>query len=1423
MKIKFYIAILFLIGCNWLKAMTITVGNTGNYPSVTAAIAALGTISEPLIIELKSDYAQTSESITAISGASASNTVTIRPQAILTITGSGVALWNLDGCQWVTIDGRIFGGDDSKALTLSNSSVAGITVRFINDASNNTIKYVNLLGVNSSITAGTVTFSTTTGTTGNDNNTIDHCDIKDAATTPTFGIYSLGSATNTNDGNIISNNNIYNYYNSTNATYGGYGVCLLGNTSSTTISGNSFYQTATRATFANSSLNGAVLINNTSGNGFIVKDNYIGGQASGCGAAGNPYISGSSVTTTQRFLGISMTVGNTSASYVYNNTFQNLSLFSGNTTPSTCISLQAGLIKCGVNEDDTPAGNIIGSSDASLVGTNASIIFTGTLANSYFSGIYINSSTNSTPIIVSNNNIGGITGTSTNITTSSPIISYLSGITVGSAGGISTYTISNNNIGNGAVGIAESSMSIQNFAARPVYGIHVLANNSTSIIDILGNNINNLANLAPNSSSTNSGYFGGIVTNNIYTQVNIKNNIVRDLSAKICSLSNTGTYPLHAGIAVLSQNSANTVSENTVYNLAGAKTMIDGILIANGGGTTVSRNNVYNVFTTSTSSGNGNAGANGIRVVSGGTYAPNINVNNNMIRLGYDRNGVAVTSLCPFTGIRDSVTTTATGSISYYYNTVYVGGNGVTTGTNPTFAFFTTGASGSNLTRNIQNNIFINARSSASGSNIHYAFKCGTVNGLNGTLNLDYNDYVANGTGGTLGYVGGVNRTSITELQTGTSRDSHSMSFNPVFVNSITETPDLHINSSNSTNNALFAGTAIESVKFDIDGTQRGLTPVIGADEFINQTLPPFISLSKPTVTVSFYRNSTASVDISSNVKWTAISNNSWLEVRPSIETTGNATLTFTAEANPDSSPRTAIITISATGLNSQTITVIQEPKGEADKAEYLQIILYGQSLSLGWQCTRAITTIPLDGNYMIGDNVNMMYNNGTTVLNPLVATKWSKGGEQPIVSCVNAFSKVYRDSIDATQKFIAMTGGEGGQSIENLSKNSSAGYYSSTFLRILDNTLLSLNNKTVSCPAILYMQGEGNSSLPTDKNVYKALLMTLKNNMQADIMAKYGQVHKPLFFIYQTSGKYTVTKEMPIVMAQREFASENPDVVLLNPHYAMPDYSGGHLSTNGYRWFGEIMAKSLSEVLVRKNTYKTLKPTDFDIQDNTINITYQVPVPPLVLDTWTTPKETNYGFTVYKNGAIVPVTELKITNDNHVLITCNSELTGIIDIVYAGNATNGSGNLRDSDNPVSMYTYYDDSADALKESYTPLTQSGGSIYGQNYGLQNWSDEFYYSFNVVTTNTNSLSVVEKTTAYPNPARDILIVTYNLEENQRGEFILFDAQGRQIYSQNISGNNKSISFKTDMFQPGLYFYKIKSKGMSVDGSKFVINR
>lgn len=412
--------------------------------------------------------------------------------------------------------------------------------------------------------------------------------------------------------------------------------------------------------------------------------------------------------------------------------------------------------------------------------------------------------------------------------------------------------------------------------------------------------------------------------------------------------------------------------------------------------------------------------------------------------------------------------------------------------------------------------------------------------------------------------------------------------------------------------------------------------------------------------------------------------------------------------------------------------------------ATYSQIILYGQSLSMGWEAPEVITTTAVDGNYMVGVENNIFgTNRDPKELNPLVAVKWTSGGECPIVACTNAFSQLYRRFVDKNQKFIGSNVGQGGMSIERLSKESTNGenFYTTRFLKLLDATknIVEGKGETVSCSAILYMQGEMNyqdltghgltpeEDATNNKDEYKALLLTLKNNMQSDIMAKYGQKNKPLFFIYQTGGTYINNEDMSITMAQIEFVLENDDVFFLPPTYPYPDYGGGHLSTNGYRWYGEAMAKTLYDVMIKGGCWKPIFPMEISKKtNNIINIDFYVPVLPLVFDTNTKEEVKNYGFKVINDGEEVAISAIEV-NLNRVIITCSEELTGTVYVSYAGMGRNGSGNLRDSDEYMSMYTYYDDreTSPDKRENFTPKDAMGEFIYNKRYPMYNWCSNFY--------------------------------------------------------------------------------------------------
>ncbi|MGE5449682.1 MAG: leucine-rich repeat protein, partial [Bacteroidales bacterium] len=97
--------------------------------------------------------------------------------------------------------------------------------------------------------------------------------------------------------------------------------------------------------------------------------------------------------------------------------------------------------------------------------------------------------------------------------------------------------------------------------------------------------------------------------------------------------------------------------------------------------------------------------------------------------------------------------------------------------------------------------------------------------------------------------------------------------------------------------------------------------------DFVNIIEPANgIYLNANSIKVSFEGGSTSTIDISSNIVWQASSDHAWLSVDASSGTGLGQKITFTAEANTLGSPRKATVTVSAPGIESQTIAVTQMP-----------------------------------------------------------------------------------------------------------------------------------------------------------------------------------------------------------------------------------------------------------------------------------------------------------------------------------------------------------------------------------------------------------------------------------------------------------------------------------------------------------------
>lgn len=414
--------------------------------------------------------------------------------------------------------------------------------------------------------------------------------------------------------------------------------------------------------------------------------------------------------------------------------------------------------------------------------------------------------------------------------------------------------------------------------------------------------------------------------------------------------------------------------------------------------------------------------------------------------------------------------------------------------------------------------------------------------------------------------------------------------------------------------------------------------------------------------------------------------------------------------------------------------------------ADYSHIIFYGQSLSMGWESPEALTTAQKSGTWMLGDKVWINQgNSGANVLNPLAASVTAQCGESPAVSSVHVLKYLLERSNNQSQ-LIATNCGEGGKSIERLSKHStnSENYYSTLFLNTLNKAKATVNalSKTLACPAIVFMQGEYNyinlqgqgltsaTDATNGKAAYKALLKKLKDDMQADVMSAYQQSKKPLFFLYQTAGSYINLDSMAINMAQLEFAAENDDVILLNPTYAVPDYNGGHLSSNGYRWYGEYIAKQFFKTFVefKKGEVVQAKSVQLNAAKDKILIECAVPSPPLIIDNYLTEIATSAGFKVADSAGILTVTNVQVLNSTAIELTLSRAVGASGYVTYAGKDRRGTGNVRDSAKWRPMYKYTDESAYAKQPYYTPKNNDGSPIYSSNYPMHNWLIAFYHTF-----------------------------------------------------------------------------------------------
>ena len=528
---------------------TVTIGSGGNYPSLTATNGLFADINAKglsgNLTAVITDAVINETSAVALAqvkyGCDDNYTLTIRPQdglnAVLTGDFNGSFI-NLNGADYVIFDGINSGGT---SLTIRNTSTGtgASTLRFGEDANNNTITRCTIEGSSTSISSGTVIFATGMNT-GNNDNTLSVNTIRAAGSNMPFNaVYSAGSSLLLNNsGNIIQNNNIQDYYNSAGNSNG---IFIASNSTAWQITGNKFFQTAARSSTA-AGVHRAINVVTASGTGYTINNNTIGfANASGTGATtynGN---------FNHRFIGIEITAAINAVSAIQGNIISGITINNNSATANTSapglfcgISVLAGRINIG-----TTTGNTIGAA----TGTG-SVSATSTITGNYIAGIY---STSTSFVDIRNNQIGSVSaGGASNIGFT------FHGIHTNGSG---QYTVANNTIG--SVSTSHSiSIGISGVTTTGVCTLNGVNNACTGGISIRENNIKNVSVYGTDVSVVN-----GVLNTGIAGLVEIIDNNIIDITN---TGTTTGTTTITGFVRGVSNTAAATILDingNTIRGI----------------------------------------------------------------------------------------------------------------------------------------------------------------------------------------------------------------------------------------------------------------------------------------------------------------------------------------------------------------------------------------------------------------------------------------------------------------------------------------------------------------------------------------------------------------------------------------------------------------------------------------------------------------------------------------------------------------------------------------------------------------------------------------------------------------------------------------------------------------------------------------
>ncbi|EJX2556585.1 TPA: hypothetical protein LMR99_001598 [Vibrio alginolyticus] len=309
--------------------------------------------------------------------------------------------------------------------------------------------------------------------------------------------------------------------------------------------------------------------------------------------------------------------------------------------------------------------------------------------------------------------------------------------------------------------------------------------------------------------------------------------------------------------------------------------------------------------------------------------------------------------------------------------------------------------------------------------------------------------------------------------------------------------------------------------------------------------------------------------------------------------------------------------------------------------ADFTQLLMYGQSLSIGVNAEPAISTTPSEQHYMFGYGSFATNLPDMEAFHPILPYKeGNRDWETPQAGILETITALMQRENGIEPPSILMGGcGQGSKTIEELSKGTEHFSRLSTMISNGED-VARLDGVGVSLGGVFWVQGENNASRHPDAKDYATKLVQLRH----DIQAQRGSQHADLPLItYQTAPRLTLLEGQYGVPDGQMLATEiDPLIYLATPTYHLQYVEDMiHLTNVGSKLLGAYMGKAWKRVMIDKIKWRPLSPISINRSGRVISIRLHVPNPPIVIE----PDVVHAGFRI-NDGEDVPVASVTVDGD---------------------------------------------------------------------------------------------------------------------------------------------------------------------------------